>query len=90
VDQVGDCHRGRRSRHGRGRVYSRHWRYDRRRAAARFITFDFGKSLTLNRGGRLFTLRFAGDVFAIKGPGAPEIRGQTMADANATQAAVAG
>jgi hypothetical protein len=54
------------------------------------ITFDFGHSLTLSRGGRLFTLRFAGDVFAINGPGAPEIRGQTMADVNAAQAAVAG
>jgi hypothetical protein len=54
------------------------------------ITFDFGTSLSINRHGRLYVTRFAGDVISITGAGAPVIRSQTMADVNATQAAVAG
>ena len=50
----------------------------------------FGKSLSLQRGGHNYILKFAGDSFFITGPGAPVIRSQTMADVNSTQAAVAG
>jgi hypothetical protein len=53
-------------------------------------TFDYGKSLSIARHGKLYVTRTAGDVIAINGAGAPVIRSQTMADVNVTQAAVAG
>ena len=54
------------------------------------ITFDYGISLSIYRHGRLSSTRLAGDVISINGSGAPVIRSQTMADVNATQAAVDG
>ncbi len=54
------------------------------------ITFDYGVSLSIYRHGRLSITRMAGDVISINGSGPPVIRSQTMADVNATQAAVAG
>jgi hypothetical protein len=54
------------------------------------FTFVFGTSLSINRHGQLYVTRFAGDVISITSAGAPVIRSQTMADVNATQAAVAG
>jgi hypothetical protein len=47
-------------------------------------------SLSLNRGGKLYVTKTAGDVFSIAGGGAPVIRLQTMADVNLLQAALNG
>ena len=53
-------------------------------------TLDYGISLSILRHGQLQITRVAGDVISINGPGPAVIRSQTMADVNATQAAVAG
>lgn len=53
-------------------------------------TFDYDKSFSLLYHGKLYVTKIAGDVISINGSGPPVIRSQTMADVNATQAAVAG
>jgi hypothetical protein len=52
--------------------------------------FVFGDSLSLKRGGRLYSTKLAGNVISVAGGGAPEIRPQTMADVNILQAALNG
>ncbi len=54
------------------------------------ITFTFGKYLTLARGASVFTLNRTGMLFAINGPGRPEIRATTAADTNFIVAKVSG
>jgi hypothetical protein len=54
------------------------------------ITFDYGISASFLRHGQLSITRIAGDVISVNGAGPAVIRSQTMADVNATQAAVAG
>jgi hypothetical protein len=54
------------------------------------IAFTFGKYLTLARGGSTFTLNRAGMLFAVNGPGRPEIRATTAADTNFIVAKVSG
>jgi hypothetical protein len=54
------------------------------------ITFDYGISLSILRHGVLSVTRQAGDVISINSAGPAVIRSQTMADVNATRAAVAG
>ncbi len=54
------------------------------------FAFVFGHYLALNRGGRRYTLRQTGNLFAIGGPGAPVLRSTTAADTNLILAAVSG
>ena len=51
--------------------------------------FVFGDSLSLKRGGKLYSTKLAGNVISVTG-GAPVIRPQTMADVNILQAALNG
>jgi FecR protein len=54
------------------------------------FAFVFGDSLALSRGGRRYTLRQSGNLFAIGKPGAPIMRQTTSADTNLILAAVSG
>ena len=54
------------------------------------FAFVFGDSLALSRGGRRYTLRQSGNLFAIGKPGAPITRQTTSADTNLILAAVSG
>ncbi len=54
------------------------------------FAFVYGDRLSLNRGGRLFTLQSPGQVFDISGPGAPVMRAASQADTNFLLGAVSG
>jgi hypothetical protein len=54
------------------------------------FAFVFGDSLAPSRGGRRYTLRQSGNLFAIGRPGAPIMRQTTSADTNLILAAVSG
>ena len=54
------------------------------------IAFTFGKYLSLARGGSVYTLSRTGMLFAINGPGRPEMRATTAADTNFILATVSG
>jgi hypothetical protein len=54
------------------------------------FAFVYGDHLSLNRGGKLFTLRSPGQVFDISGPGAPLMRAASQADTNILLGAVSG
>ncbi len=54
------------------------------------FAFVFGKSLTLDRGGRRYALRESGNLFAIGNSGPPIVRATTSADTNLILAAISG
>jgi hypothetical protein len=54
------------------------------------FAFVFGNHLSLDRGGRRYTIKQTGNLFYIGGPGAPAIRATTAADTNLILAAVSG
>jgi hypothetical protein len=54
------------------------------------FAFVFGHHLSINRGGRLYTLNSPGNVFAISRSGAPVIRPTTAADSAMLLAAISG
>lgn len=54
------------------------------------FAFVFGEYLALNRGGRRYTLRENGNLFAIGNGGPPIMRATTAADANLILAAISG
>ena len=61
-----------------------------RNANQAVFAFVFGHYLSLDRGGRRYTLRQSGNLFAIGRPGAPIMRPTTQADTNLILAAVSG
>ena len=61
-----------------------------RNANQAVFAFVFGDYLALRRGGRRYTLRQNGNLFAIGRPGAPIMRQTTAADTNLILAAVSG
>ncbi|MGH6737015.1 MAG: FecR family protein [Methyloceanibacter sp.] len=54
------------------------------------FAFVFGRDLSLARGGKRYTLRHAGNLFYIGGPGKPVMRATTQADTEIILAAVSG